>query len=325
MFTVGILLTIFCWVVGFPIWAAFGLGGIFLMVVWQGQPLLVYPHIFFQGMDSYSLLALPFFILSGQMMITGGAAKAIFRWIESFVGHFTGGLAVAAVIACMLFGTISGSTIATMAAISSICIPMMMEKKYDKNTSLGLLAASGSLGQLIPPSIIVIVFASLTGAPIDILFFAGFFPGFVLTAMLCIASVFAFRRKGGVVALPRVSWAERGRATVYALPALIIPLTILGGIYSGIMTPVEAAAVSIFICIPVSIILCRGTSNVDQYGAKDEYESNHVADGSDPHSDPPGYHDGTYAYVTSGRPAYRQTGLCVRHSLDHFQLSPSSI
>lgn len=254
MFTAGILLTIFCWVVGFPIWAAFGLGGIFLMVFWQGQPLLVYPHIFFQGMDSYSLLALPFFMLSGQMMITGGAAKAIFRWIESFVGHLPGGLAVAAVIACMLFGTISGSTIATMAAISSICIPMMMEKRYNKNSSLGLLAASSSLGQLIPPSILVIVFASLTGAPIDILFFAGIFPGIVLTAMFCIACFFAFKRKDGVVANPRASWAERRRATLYALPALAIPLVILGGIYSGIMTPVEAAAVSVFICIPVSII-----------------------------------------------------------------------
>lgn len=254
MFTIGIALTIFCWIVGFPIWAAFGLGGVFLMVVWQGQPLLTYPHIFFQGLDSYSLLALPFFMLSGQLMITGGAAKAIFRWIESFVGHYTGGLAMAAVIACMLFGTISGSTIATMAAISSICIPMMMEKKYDRNSSLGLLAASSSLGQLIPPSIIVIVFASLTGAPIDILFFAGLFPGFVLTAMFCIAALFTFRRKGGVVAVPRASWAERGRATLYVLPALTIPLVILGGIYAGIMTPVEAAAVSIFICIPVSII-----------------------------------------------------------------------
>jgi C4-dicarboxylate transporter, DctM subunit len=254
MFAIGIGLTIFCWVVGFPIWAAFGLGGLFLMVFWQGQQLLVYPHIFFQGMDSYSLLALPFFMLSGQMMISGGAAKALFRWLESFVGHFTGGLAVAAVIACMFFGTISGSTVATMAAISSICIPMMLEKKYDKNSSLGLLAASSSLGQLIPPSIIVIVYASLTGAPIDILFFSGFFPGFILTAMLCIAAVFMFRWKGGVVAIPRASWAVRWKSTLYALPAMTIPVIILGGIYSGLMTPVEAAAVSVFVCIPVAIV-----------------------------------------------------------------------
>jgi C4-dicarboxylate transporter DctM subunit len=253
MFPFGIVLTLLSWSIGFPIWIAFVLGGLFLLVFWQGQPILTFPHIFYQGMDSYSLLALPFFLLSGQMMITGGASKALFRWIESFVGHLTGGLAIAAVVACMLFGTISGSTLATMAAIGSMAIPVMIEKGYDKKYALGLLCASGSLGNLIPPSIFCVLFASLTGAPIDILFFAGFFPGIILTIMLSIMAYIIFKWKG-TASLPPASWAERWKSTIYALPALSIPVVILGGIYSGIMTPVEAAATSVFITIPVSII-----------------------------------------------------------------------
>ena len=115
------------------------------------------------------------------------------------------------------------------------------------------LCASGSLGNLIPPSIYCIVFAMLTGAPIDILFLSGVFPGVVLTAMLSITAIIVFKWQK-TPTLPKGSWAERGRSTIYALPALAIPGVILGGIYSGIMTPVEAAAVSIIICIPVSII-----------------------------------------------------------------------
>jgi len=252
MFLGGILLTLISWVVGFPIWMAFVIGGLFLLVFWQGQALIFFPHIFFQGLGSYSLLALPFFLLSGQMMITGGASKALFRWIESFVGHIPGGLAVAAVVACMFFGTISGSTLATMAAIGSMAIPAMLEKGYEKKYCLGLLAASGCLGNLIPPSIHCILYSSLTGAPIDILFFAGFFPGIILTIMLSVAAVLVFRWKK-VQTLPAATWRERWKSTLNALPALSIPVVILGGIYSGIMTPVEAAAISVFMTIPVSV------------------------------------------------------------------------
>ena len=247
----GIFLTLVTFITGFPIWLVFVTGGTFLLIFWQGQALINAPHIFFQGMESYSLLALPFFLISGQMMITGGASKALFRWIESFVGHIPGGLAIAAIFACMFFGTISGSTLATMAAIGSMAIPVMLEKGYNKKYCLGLLAVAGCLGNLIPPSISCIVFSSLTGAPIDILFFAGIFPGIVLTIMLCIAAVIVFKRKNVTVLQP-ASWPERFKSTLYALPALSIPVIILGGIYSGIMTPVEAASVSIFVSVPVA-------------------------------------------------------------------------
>ena len=253
MFLTGILCTITTWVIGFPIWMAFTLGGLFLIVFWQGQALTAFPQIFFQGMESYSLLALPFFLLSGQMMITGGASRALFRWIESFIGHLPGGLAVAGIVACMFFGTISGSTVATALAISSMAIPIMWEKGYDKKYSLGLFAASGSLGNLIPPSITCILFASLTGAPVDILFFAGFFPGIILTIMLSVMAVVVFKWKKTPI-VPAASWGERWRSTLYALPALGIPVVILGGIYSGMMTPVEAAAASVFVTIPVALI-----------------------------------------------------------------------
>ena len=252
MFAGGILLLLSTWAVGFPIWMAFALGGLFLFLFWQGQALIFFPHVFSDGLQSYSLLALPFFLLSGQMMITGGASKALFRWMESFVGHLPGGLAIAAVVACMFFGTISGSTLATMAAIGSMAIPVMLEKGYDKKYSLGLLAAAGCLGNLIPPSLTCILYSSLTGAPIDILFFAGFFPGVILTVLLSGMAYFIFRYKETPV-LPPASWKERWKSTIYALPALSIPVVILGGIYSGIMTPVEAAAVSVFVTVPVSI------------------------------------------------------------------------
>jgi C4-dicarboxylate transporter DctM subunit len=133
-----------------------------------------------------------------------------------------------------------------------MAIPVMLEKGYNKRYSLGLLAAAGCLGNLIPPSLACILFSSLTGAPIDILFFAGFFPGVILTILISGMAYFVFRLKKTPV-LPPASWEERWKSTLYALPALSIPLVILGGIYSGIMTPVEAAAVSVFITIPVSV------------------------------------------------------------------------
>ena len=251
MFFAGIFCTIASWGIGFPIWMAFSIGGLFLVFFWQGQPLTAFPQIFFQGLSSYDLLALPFFLLSGQMMISGGVSKALFRWIESFVGHLPGGLAVSAVLACAFFSTISGSNVATMAAIGSMAIPVMVEKGYDKIYSLGLLAASSSLGNIIPPGISPILFSSLTGAPVDILFFSGFFPGIILAVMLCGMAVFIFKRKKTPV-LPRASWGDRWRSTLYAIPAIIIPVVILGGIYGGLMTPVESAAVSIFITFPVA-------------------------------------------------------------------------
>jgi C4-dicarboxylate transporter, DctM subunit len=246
----GILLLFLMWAGSFPIWIAFALGGLFILIFSQGQGLIYIPHVFFQGLESYSLLALPLFLLSGQLMIKSGASKALFRWVESFTGHIRGGLAIAAVVACMLFGTISGSTLATMAAIGSMVIPIMTESGYDKKYSLGLLAVAGCLGNLIPPSVGCILFSSLTGAPIDILFFAGVFPGVILTIMLSIAAFFIFRK---TPVLPHASWAERWKRTIQALPAFSIPLVILGGIYSGIMTPVEAAALSVFMNIPVFI------------------------------------------------------------------------
>jgi len=252
MLITGVILTIFGWAIGFPIWIAFAVGGLFLLLFMQGQPLITFPHIFYQGMDSYSLLALPFFLLSGQLMIEGGASRALFRWVESFVGHLTGGLAMAMILACMFFGTISGSTLATIAAIGSMSIPIMVEKGYNKNYSLGLLCCAGSLGNLIPPSIFAVLFGSLTGAPIEILFFSGFFPGFLLTAFLCVAAYWIFKREN-TPKMPRADAAERWKSSLNAIPAMLIPVVILGGIYSGIMTPVEAAAVSIFVTIPVSI------------------------------------------------------------------------
>ena len=199
----------------------------------------------FTSCDSFPLMAVPFFILAGALMEGGGLSKRLVNLGDSLLGHFTGGFAIVTVATCAFFGAISGSAPATVAAIGSIMVPTMIERGYDRDFSLALIAASGCLGILIPPSIPMVVYGVSTNTSIGGMFLGGFGPG-ILTALLLVGMAIyishkrGFKGNGLKFSLRRV-WKE----FVAAIWAILVPVIILGGIYGGIFTPTEAAAVAV--------------------------------------------------------------------------------
>lgn len=199
----------------------------------------------FTSCDSFPLMAVPFFILAGALMEGGGLSKRLVNLGDSLLGHFTGGFAIVTVVTCAFFGAISGSAPATVAAIGSIMVPTMIERGYDRDFSLALIAASGCLGILIPPSIPMVVYGVSTNTSIGGMFLGGFGPGILTAALLVGMAIYishkrGFKGNGMKFSLHRV-WKE----FVAAIWAILVPVIILGGIYGGIFTPTEAAAVAV--------------------------------------------------------------------------------
>jgi C4-dicarboxylate transporter, DctM subunit len=226
-----------------PIAIALGLSSILTMLLFAEQSLVALAQRFFSALQVYPLLAIPFFILAGALMTTGGVAKRMIAFANSLVGHFRGGLAMAALLACALFAAVSGSSPATVVAVGSIMIAGMARSGYTKEFAAGLICNAGTLGILIPPSIVMVVYGAVTETSIGDLFIAGVVPGLMLTGMLMIAVAILARR----LDLPRQPRADfrtvlkTGRDAIWGLLLIVI---ILGGIYSGVFTPTEAAAVS---------------------------------------------------------------------------------
>lgn len=199
----------------------------------------------FTSCDSFPLMAVPFFILAGALMEGGGLSKRLVDFGDSLLGHFSGGFAIVTVACCAFFGAISGSAPATVAAIGSIMVPTMLERGYDKDFSLALIAASGCLGILIPPSIPMVVYGVSTNTSIGGMFLGGFGPG-ILTALLLIAIAIYISRKRGYKGNGRkFTFRHVWETFVPAIWAILVPVIILGGIYGGIFTPTEAAAVAV--------------------------------------------------------------------------------
>ncbi|MBT5559218.1 MAG: TRAP transporter large permease, partial [Proteobacteria bacterium] len=194
-------------------------------------------------MKVYPLLAIPFFILAGTLMSTGGVAKRMINFAIASVGHFRGGLAMASVLACTLFAAVSGSSPATVLAIGPIVIGAMIKSGYSKEFAAGVICNAGTLGILIPPSIVMVVYASVTQTSVGRLFMAGVIPGILLTMMMMLA-IFIVTRKMDIEYFPKASFREVLRTGKEALWGLMLIIIIMGGIYAGIFTPTEAAAVA---------------------------------------------------------------------------------
>jgi C4-dicarboxylate transporter DctM subunit len=195
--------------------------------------------------DSFPLMAIPLFILTGSLMEGGGLARRLVNFAAAFVGNFTGGYAMVAIVTCAFFGAISGSALATVAAIGVIVVPTMLEAGYDKRFSYGLICAAGCLGIIIPPSIPMVMYASTTEESIGTLFIGGFGPGILLTGVLMLQAYIMSRKRGYVGNGIAFSIKNVWQSFKSAVGALIIPIIILGGIYGGIFTPTEAAAVAV--------------------------------------------------------------------------------
>lgn len=208
------------------------------------------------GLDSYILLAIPFFVISGTIAAEGVTAQRIIDVINAFFGSIRGGLGIATVFACAVFASVSGSAIACVIAIGALMYPKLVEHGYPKSLALGIIASAGTLGAMIPPSIPMLQVAVAMRTSVGAQFIAGFFPG-VLIAVSMAIYVYIVARRHRLSALPRTGWAHRLKVLRESGWAMSYPVVILGGIYSGIMTPTETAVVSVFYIILIEVFLYR--------------------------------------------------------------------
>lgn len=260
---VGLSLFVGLLVLGAPVFLALTAAGAFLGLVVLDLPVSMIAQQLYVSMDVFVLMAVPYFIFSGNIMLHCGPSGYLFRFLDALLGHLPGGIAAAAVLACMIFGALSGSGIATVAAVGSIAIPEMLRQGYDKRGSMGLIVCSGTLGQMIPPSIYMVLFASLVQGDVSTYFLAGVLPG-VLVGLLLIGAAVTLARRRGMRVKPPASWRERAATFRQAFPVLLMPPVVLGGIYGGIFTPTEAAAVSIAYSLLISRFVYR-TLTMDNF------------------------------------------------------------
>lgn len=241
---------------GIPIYAALGLLAV-VMFALEGTPLIAVAQIYVDHLNSITLLAIPFFIISATFMQKGGIAQALVNWANAWVGRFTGGLAIVCVVATTVFAAISGSSVATAVAMGLILVPAMLEQKYDRSFAVGLVGASGTLGILIPPSLAFIVYAIIAEQSVPRLFLAGVIPGLMQAALFIGFSVYIAKRRN-YPRQPALPKDEFIKINLEAIPALSVPVIILGGIYSGIVTVSEAAGIAALVSILVSVFFYRG-------------------------------------------------------------------
>jgi len=232
-------------VLGVPIAIALGLSGVVALALHSQVPLMVIVQKVYGGVDSFTLMAIPFFILAGNVMSSGGVSQRLVDLAGSILGRLPGGLAQVTTAACTFFGAISGSAPATTAAIGSVMVKPMVDNGYDRAFAGAVAAASGTIGLLIPPSITLVIYGVITGVSIGKLFMGGILPGLLMSlALMTVNHVISTRkgyRGGEPSSVKRIVHA--GRRSIFAL---LMPVIILGGIYGGVFTPTEAAVVAVF-------------------------------------------------------------------------------
>lgn len=251
---------VICLIVGIPVAFSLGLASvIYLFVNDQWQLMIGFPQKMISGIDNFVLLTIPFFILAGNLMNSADLTRQIVRFAQMLVGRVRGGLAVVNVVASMMFSGVSGAATAEASAIGSVMIPAMKKDGYSPAYAAALTAAGSILGPLVPPSLSLILYGVLTGTSIADLFLAGIFPAFALCGLLIAYALWRARVEDHPLpaAIPR---EERGGLAVKALPALLLPVIIVGGIRSGVFTPTEAAAVAALYALMIGAFLYRTLS-----------------------------------------------------------------
>ena len=255
----GIFLSIFgaTLLIGVPIALAIGVAcALFLIVTGNPALLVAFPRRMISGVDQFVLLTIPLFILAGNLMNAAGITERIIQFAQALVGQFRGGLSLIVIVTSMLFGGVSGSATAEAAAIGTIMVPSMVREGYDLNYAAALTAVSSVVGPIIPPSIAMIIYGVLTGTSIADLFMAGIVPGLLVGLGLMAYAIFVARRRGYPVAA-RLTWGERFGASWRAIPAILLPVIILGGILSGVFTPTESAAAAVLYALIISLFFYR--------------------------------------------------------------------
>ena len=244
--------------IGLPVF--FGLLAAPGLLLWlNGQPrdlALLYRNVY-NGMDSFPLMAIPFFMLAGVLMNRGGITSRLVEFSQAIMGHFRGGLAHVNILSSMLFAGLSGSAVADTSAIGSMLVPAMVKNGYTRKFSAAITAASSVIGPIIPPSGIMIIYSYVMGESVAALFLAGIIPGILVGLGLMLMTWVMAQRYDFPVATKRATWSERGNASIKAFFPLLTPLIILGGILGGIFTPTEASAVAVAYALIVSLFILK--------------------------------------------------------------------
>ena len=257
MTTALILIALFAILfLGIPIAFALGTIGLSLMLLGDISPLML-PQTFYSVGDNFVLLSVPMFLMMSNILLKAGIGEDLFNFAQSWVGHFPAGLAVATVLSCAIFAAISGSSVATAATISTVAFPAMIKRGYHRNFTLGILAAGGTLGILIPPSIPMIVYAFVAEESVLSMFLAGIGPGILLSIFFILFSIFYVIFFNKEVQNIRSTLEERVFHTKKGLPILLMAFVMLGGIYAGIYTPTEAGGVGFMISLIYVVIKKR--------------------------------------------------------------------
>ena len=241
---------------GLPIFAALAFSVILAIQFFGNTDPVIVPMRMFSGMNNFSLMAIPFFILAAELMRIGGLSERLIDLAKALVGWVPGGLAAATVLSCLFFGSISGSSPATVVAIGSIMFPALVAAGYDKRFAIGVIATAGTLGPIVPPSIALIIYGSVTGTSVGRLFAAGLLPA-ILIASLLIAYCIVYASFKGYGRSTFPSLREIGSALKAAAWGLGLPFILLGGIYSGVFTPTESAAVACMYGLFVGMVVYR--------------------------------------------------------------------
>ncbi len=242
--------------VGLPVAMSLGLASLLTILFFESDSMASLALKFFQTFEHFTLLAIPFFILAGNFLTTGGVARRMINFAISAVGHLPGGLAIASVLACMLFAAVSGSSPATVVAIGSIVIAGMVRVGYTQSFATGVIVNAGTLGILIPPSITMVIFAAVTETSVGRLFMGGVVPGILLGLALMVAIYVAARVKK-LPRQPKVPWNQRMKLFLDAFWGLLLIFIVLGGIYGGVFTPTEAAAVAAIYAFLAAVVIYR--------------------------------------------------------------------
>ncbi len=241
---------------GMPISIALGLTVLGFLFSMTQMPLESVALKLFTGIEKFEIMAIPFFILAGNFLTHGGVARRMIRFATALVGHWHGGLALGGVLACALFAAVSGSSPATVVAIGSILLPAMVKQGYPKSFGVGVIGTSGALGILIPPSIVMVIYAVSTNSSIGKLFIAGIVPGIGLAALLMFVT-WAVAKKKNYPRMPKASFTEVLKAFRDSVWGLLLIVVVIGGIYSGIFTPTEAAAMSAVYAFVVAVFVYK--------------------------------------------------------------------
>ncbi len=249
-----------------PICVSLGMSSVFAMLYSGDKIVSIVPTNVYNGMAKFLLLAIPFFVLSGNIMAKAGISTRLVQFIDDCIGHRRGGIAIVCVVVACFFGAISGSGPATVAALGIILIPAMINRGgFSASFSSAMMATASSIAIVIPPSIAFVVYASITGVSVGDMFMGGILPGIMMGLALVIIIMIEVRKKGLPASREKATWGERWKSFRTAFWGFLMPVIILGGIYGGIFTPTEAAAVSVVYGLVVGLFIYREVKIKDLY------------------------------------------------------------